>query len=217
MRSITPAQAALFAALAMVLLTGFSLVDNAALLNDAPGLVLLGNAVPNAVWAGFFFAVYKCVYRSPTSVRNVAWITLVFAVILEAAVVCIRYQHSVSYWTPLGNALSLSGWLLRLGWTVFLISFALAPEHVADSRTRKIALVLAIVSAPSALSAAFDAWNSWIGFLFDDIPKQAFWRVLITPVIRTVYWVSQILFLWSVWGNPEARKSVEEPSARFAP
>ena len=146
--------------------------------------------------------------------RTVAWITLVFAVLLEAVVVYIRFQQSVSYWTPFGNALSLSGWLLRLGWAVFLISFALAPDR---KRTRQIALVLAIVSVPSALSTAFDAWNSGIGFLFDDIPREAFWRVLITPAIRTIYWLSQILFLWTAWGNPEARESAEASSTRFTP
>ncbi|MGH9647376.1 MAG: hypothetical protein ACRD4E_11210 [Bryobacteraceae bacterium] len=210
MRSITLGQAALFAARAMLLLAGYYLVDDFALLENAPALVLLGTVVPSVAWAAFFFIVY----RSSSYARTVAWITLVFAVILEAAVVCIRYQRSVSYWTPLGNALSLSGWLLRIGWAVFLISFALAPEN---RRTRKIALLLAILSAPSALSAALDAWNSWTGLIFDDIPKEALWRVLITPAIRTIYWLSQILLLWTAWGNPEVRKSAEASSARFAP
>jgi len=209
-RSITLEQAALFAALAMVLLTGYYLVDNLVLIEDAPALVLLGSAGPSVVWAGFFFVVY----RTPSSARTAVWITLVFAVLLDALVVCIRFQQSVSYWTPFGNAVSLSGWLLRIGWTVFLTSFALAPEH---RRTRQAALVLAIVAAPSALSAALDAWNSWIGFLFDDIPKEAFWRVLITPAIRIVYWLSQILFLWTAWGNPEARKSAEASFTRLTP
>ena len=111
----------------MVLLTGYQLFDNAALIRDTPALVLLGSAVPSIVWAGFFFAVY----RSPSAASTAAWITLVFAVLLEAVVVCIRFQQSVNYWTPFGNALSLYGWLLRLGWTVFLISFALAPEHAS--------------------------------------------------------------------------------------
>jgi len=213
-RSITLAQAAWFAALAMALLTGYYLVDNFALIENAPALVLLGTVVPSVVWAGFFFVVY----RRLSSARIVAWITLVFAVFLEAVVVCVRFQQSVSYWTPFGNALSLSGWLLRLGWAVFLVAFAVGPEHAPDnSRTRKIALVLAILSAPSALSTAFDAWNSWIGFLFDDIPKEAFWRVLITPAIRIVYWLSQILFLWAAWGNPERRKPAEAPPALFGP
>jgi hypothetical protein len=213
-RSITLAQAALFAALAPLLLTGYYLVDDFALIENAPALVLLGSAVPSIVWAGFFFVVYKSVYRSPSSARTIAWITLVFAVLLEAVVVCIRYRQSVSYWTPFGNAFSLSGWLLRLGWAVFLAAFALAPDHL---HTRRIALALAILSAPSALSTAFDAWNSWIGFLFDEIPKEAFWRVLITPAIRIVYWVSQILFLWTAWGNPETRKSAEPPPVLFGP
>ena len=213
MRSITLAQAALFAAIAMVLLTGYQLIDNAAILETSPVLVVLGSTVPSMVWAGFFFAVY----RSPSSARAAAWITLVFAVFLEAVVVYIRFQQAVNYWTPFGNELSLLGWLLRLGWAVFLIAFALAREHAPDSRTRKIALVLAIISAPSALSTAFDAWNSWIGFLIDDIPRQAFWRVLITPAIRTIYWLSQILFLWTTWGNPESAGSVEATSTRLAP
>jgi hypothetical protein len=217
-RSITLAQAALFAALAMALLTGYYLVDNFALIGNAPALASLlivsGSAIPSVVWAAFFFVVHKSVYQRPSSIRAAAWITLVVAVVLEAVVACIRFQQSVSYWTPFGNALSLSGWSLRLGWAVFLIAFALGPEN---SRTRKIALVLAILSAPSALSTAFDAWNSWTGFLFDDIPKEAFWRVLITPAIRIVYWLSQILFLWTTWGTPESRNPIEFSPARFAP
>ena len=129
--------------------------------------MLLGSVVPSIVWAGFFFVVY----RSPSSAQDRGWITLVFAVLLEAVVACIRFQQSVSYWTPFGNALSLSGWLLRLGWAVFLISFALSPDHARDQRTRRIALVLAIICRTSALSTAYDAFNNCIGFLFDDIPK----------------------------------------------
>jgi hypothetical protein len=211
-RSITLEQAALFAALARVLLTGFSLVDEAALLSDAPALVLLGSAVPNAVWAGFFFSVYRSGRRS--TALSAAWFTLILAVILEAVVVCVRYQHSVSYWTPFGNALSLSGWLVRLGWAVFLISFALAPDN---SRTRRIALVVAIIAAPSALSTAYEAFNNGIGFLVGDLPRQALWRALITPAIRTVYWVSQVLFLWTVWRNPEIGISVKSSSLHFTP
>ena len=207
MRSVTLAQAALFAALAMALLTGYQLIDNVALIRDTPALVLLGSTVPGVVWAGFFFVLY----RNPSSVRTAAraaartsaWITLVFAVLLEAVVVYIRFHRAVNYWTPFGNALNLFGWLLRLGWAVFLIAFALSPD---SSRTRSIALLLAILSAPSALSSAFGAFNSGIGFLFGDIPMQAMWRALITPVIRTIYWLSQILFLWTLWGkSPETR------------
>ena len=194
----------------MLLLTGYYLVDDFALIRSAPALVLLGSVVPSVVWAGFFFVIY----RGPSSIRFVSCITLVFAVLLEAVVACIRFQLSVSYWTPFGNALSWSGWLLRLGWTVFLISFALAPEHL---RTRRAALVLAILSAPSALAAALDAWNNWTGFLFDDIPKEAFWRVLITTAIRIIYWLSQILFLWTAWGKPETRDPIKASFTRLTP
>jgi hypothetical protein len=210
LRSITLAQTALFAALAMVLLTGYQLADNWWLLGTSPGLVLLGSTVPGLVWAGFFFSLY----RSAGSASAAAWFTLVFGVILEAAVAYIRFQQSVSYWTPLGNALSLSGWLLRLGWTFFLIAFALNKDH---PRTRRVALLLAIVSAPAALNATYVAWNNWMGLLLDEIPRQAFRRVLITPAIRTIYWLSQILFLWTVWGNPEAKRSTEASAMRFTP
>lgn len=219
MNSITLAQAALFAAWAMAVLTGFYLFDNAVLLENAAALVLLGSAVPSAVWTGFFFAVSRSSALSRIAApRIAAWITLVFGVLLEALVVYIRFQRSVSYWTPFGSALSPLGWLLRLGWAVFLISFALDPEHAPDnSRTRRIALVLAILSAPSALSTAYDAWNNWIGLLVDDLPRQALWRVLITPAVRTIYWLSQILFLWRVWGNPETRDPIETSSSRLEP
>lgn len=213
MRSITLAQAALCAALAMLLLTGYYLIDNFALIENALVLVLLGSVVPSLVWAAFFFVVY----RGSSYAHIVAWTTIIFAVILEAVVVCIRFEQSVSYWTPLGNALSLPGWLLRMGWIVFLISFALAPRRIPDSRTRKVALVLAIISAPYALSTALDAWNSWTGLLFGDIPKEAFWRVMITPAIRIIYWLSQFLFLWTAWGNPEGRKSAGASFTRLAP
>ena len=208
MRSITLEQTAWFAALAMVLLAGYYLVDNLTLIENAPALVILGSVVPSLVWAGFFFVL--C--RRPSSARNVTWITMLFAVLLEAVVVCIRFQHSVSYWTPFGNALSLSGWLLRLGWMVFLISFALAPEHL---RTRQAALVLAILSAPSALSAAFDAWNGWIGLLFGDIPIQAYWRALITPAIQIDYWTSQVLFLWTLWDKLQTRDPIDASLTRL--
>ena len=143
---------------------------------------------------------------------------LVFAVLLDALVTCVRYQQAVSFWTPFGNALSLPGWLLRVGWAVFLVSFALEYPHAPDSlRTRRIALVLAIMSAPPALSTAYDAFNSWIGFLFDDVPREAFRRVLFSPAIRTIYWLSQILFLWTAWVKPARRDPLRQSSERLAP
>jgi hypothetical protein len=51
----------------------------------------------------------------------------------------------------------------------------------------------------------------------NDIPRQALWRALITPAIRTVYWLSQILFLWTVYGNPELRDPIKPSSAPFTP
>jgi hypothetical protein len=209
MRSITLEQAALFAALAMMMLAGYHLVDNSTLVGSTPVLVLLGSVVPSLVWAWFFLAVH----RSSASHAS-AWITLVFAVIPEAVIAFVRFQQLVNYWTPFGNALSLSGWLLRIGWAVFLILFARIPGQIW---TRRIALLLAILSAPSALSTAYSVFNNGIGFLFDEMPRQAVWRALITPVIRTIYWLSQILFLWSVWGEPLPRDPLDAPFARLTP
>lgn len=209
MRSITLEQAALFAALAMMLLAGYHLADNFALLGSTPALVLLGSVVPSLVWAWLFLAVH----RSSAS-RAAAWITLVFAVILEAVIAFVRFRQSVNYWTPFGNALSLSGWLLRIGWAAFLILFARFPGQIW---TRRIALLLAILSAPSALSTAYGVFNNGIGFLFDETPRQALWRTLITPVIRTIYWLSQILFLWTVWGGPLQQGPLDAPSVRLTP
>jgi hypothetical protein len=209
MRSITLEQAALFAALAMMMLAGYHLVDNSTLVGSTPVLVLLGSVVPSLVWAWFFLAVH----RSSASHAS-AWINLVFAVIPEAVIAFVRFQQLVNYWTPFGNALSLSGWLLRIGWAVFLILFARIPGQIW---TRRIALLLAILSAPSALSTAYSVFNNGIGFLFDEMPRQAVWRALITPVIRTIYWLSQILFLWSVWGEPLPRDPLDAPFARLTP
>jgi hypothetical protein len=191
MRLITIGQAALFAAIAMVLLTAFYLIDNAG--NFETSILILG-AIPSLVWAGFFFSVY----RQPSSARAAAWATLVFAILLEVVLAYVRGGRSIAYWTPFGSLSDLSGWLLRIGWMIFLILFALAPNH---ARIGQIALLLAILSAPSALTAAFNFFNSGIGILFGDIPPQAFWRAAITPAIRTAYWSSQILFLWIVWRN----------------
>ena len=188
MGSITPERAALFAALAMVLLCGSYLVDNAALIPDHPYLVLLGSVFPGLVWAGFFLVVGRSLDRVA------AWTALIFAVVLESVVAYLRFQESVAYWTPFGSAISLVGWILRIGWAAFLIAFAIAPHRRI---TRTIALLLAIVSAPTALSTTYGAWNNWIGLFLGDIPTQVS-RVLILPAIRTIFWVSQILFLWTI-------------------
>ena len=192
MRSITMGQAALVAAIALVLLTLFDLADNAVLLDDSLLLVVLGSSMPSLVWAGFFFSVYRSLFAA----RIAAWITLVGAVLLESVVTYIRFQQAVSYWTPFGSALSRYGWILRIGWAIFLIAFAAAPNR---SRTGKIALALAIVSAPLALSTVYDFWNAGVGLLLSGIPSQSLWRVLITPGVRALYWITQVLFLWIFW------------------
>jgi len=194
---MTIRQAALFAAIAMVLTSAFHLIDNAGAFEP---WILLGGAIPYAVWAGFFFAVYR-----EHSVRTLAWITIVFAILLETAIAYLLAQQSAAFWTPFGSVINWSGWLRRVGWTVFLIAFALVRGH---RRTGTGALLLAVVSSPPLLSTAFDLFNSGIGILFGDITAQAFWRALITPAIRTVYWSSQVLFLWIVWRN-----SASQPSA----
>jgi hypothetical protein len=197
MRSITIRQAALFAAIAMVLTSAFHLIDNAGVFETS---ILLGGAIPYLVWAGFYFAVYRA-----QRVRTAVWITIVFAILLETTIAYMLAQQSSAFWTPFGSVISWSGWLRRIGWTIFLIAFALVPDH---RRTGTVALVLAIVSAPSMFNTAFGVFNSCIGILLGELPPQAFWRALITPAIRTVYWSSQVLFLWVVWRN-----SASQPAA----
>jgi len=197
MRSITIRQAALFASIAMVLTSAFHLIDNAGVFETA---ILLGGAIPYLVWAGFFFAIYR-----EQSVRTAAWITIVFAILLETTIAYMLAQQSAAFWTPFGSVIGWSGWLRRIGWTIFLIAFALVPDH---RRTGTVALMLAIVSAPSLFNTAFGVFNSCIGILLGELSPQAIWRALITPAIRTVYWSSQVLFLWVVW-----RKSASQPAA----
>ena len=197
MRSITVRQAAGFAALAMVLLAAFFLIDNAGVFES---WILIGGAFPSLVWAGFFFAVYR-----ENRVRTAAWITLVFAILLEIALAYALAERGSAIWTPFGSILTWSGWLARIGWVIFVFAFAWAPGH---RRTGTVALLLAIVAAPPLLSTAFNIFNSAIGMLFGDIPPQAIWRAVITPAIRTLCWSSQILFLWTVW-----RKCASQPSA----
>jgi len=197
MRSITIRQAALFAAIAMVLTSAFHLIDNAGLFETS---ILLGGAIPYLVWAGFYFFVYR-----GHNVRTAAWITIVFAILLETAIAYLLAQQSAAFWTPFGSVIGWSGWLRRIGWTIFLIAFALVPNH---RRTGTVALVLAIVSAPSLFNTAFGVFNSCVEILLGELPRQAIWRALITPAIRTVYWSSQVLFLWVVWRN-----SASQPAA----
>jgi hypothetical protein len=57
------------------------------------------------------------------------------------------------------------------------------------------------------VSAAYDLFNGCIGILLSDVPPQAFWRALITPAIRMIYWSSQVLFLWTLWRNSASQSS----------
>jgi hypothetical protein len=219
--SVTLAQAAVLAAICEILLTLYYTVTLLpALSSTAPAsslaAVVLGAVLPSLVWAGFFFVVYRELTgrRGFLTIREAAWIALILGIGLQVAFVNIPFERAMVVFTPLGAVRRIGGWMLRIGWAVFLILFARIPGHL---RTRRLALLLAILSAPSALSAAYDAFNNGVGFLFADMPTQALWRALITPVIQTVYWLSQILFLWTVWGNPEPAGSVEATSARLAP
>jgi len=195
--SFTIRQAALFAAIAMVLTSAFHLIDNFRIFDT---WIWVGGAIPYLIWAGFFFAVYR-----EQRVRTAAWITIVFAILLETVIAYVLAQQSSAFWTPFGSVITWSGWLHRIGWIVFLIALALAPDH---RRTGTVALLLAIVSAPSMFNTAFGVFNSCIEIFLGELPPQAIWRALITPAIRTAYWSSQILFLWVVW-----RKSASQPAA----
>src|ERR1041384_5807359 len=110
MRSISVGQAALVAAIAQVLMGVFYIADN---LGPAESLAVLGGAVPSLVWGGFFFTLFR---KRTASARTTAWITLIFAILLDTLITYVRAERSVAYWTPFGNQFSLPGWILRLGW-----------------------------------------------------------------------------------------------------
>lgn len=178
--------------------------------------VVLGTIVPSLIWAGFFVVVYRERTGVPgtLSLTAMTWITVFLGIGLQIVFALVPLELATIFRTPLGFIRQIDSWLLRLGWLVFLVLFARIPSH---PWTRRTALLLAILSAPSGLSTAYDAFNNGIGFLFDEMPRQALWRALITPVIRTIYWLSQILFLWTAWGQPLRRDPLDSPSARLAP
>jgi hypothetical protein len=219
--SVTLAQAALLAAIGEVALTLYYLVGLAPVLSGHTPIsniasAVLGTIIPSLIWAGFFSVIYREGTGVPRAltVRAAAWITLFLGIGLQVIFVLVPLEMTTIFLTPLGFIGRVDTWLLRLAWVVFLVLFGRMP---ADRWTRRIALLLAILSFPYALSTAYGAFNNGIGFLLDDMPRQALWRALITPVIRTTYWVSQILFLWTVWGEPLRRDPLDASSARLAP
>src|SRR5437667_8971512 len=161
MRSMTIRQAALFAAIAMVLTSAFHLIDNSGVFGTS---IMLGGAIPYLVWAGFYLSVYR-----EQRVRTAAWITIVFAILLETAIAYMLAQQSAAFWTPFGSVIAWYGWLRRIGWVIFLIAFALVPNH---RRTGTVALMLAVVSAPSLFSTAFGVFNSGVEILLGELPPQ---------------------------------------------
>lgn len=219
--SVTLPQAALLAAIGEILLTLYYLVELVPGFSGSTPVsnlasVVLGTIVPSLIWAGFFFVLYRerTGASGALSFRAATWITLFLGIGLQVVFALIPLELATIFLTPLGFIRRIDSWLLRLGWAVFLVMFLRTPSH---SSTRRMALLLAILLVPSGLSTAYDAFNKGIGFLFDDIPRQAFWRVLITPAIRTIYYLSQILFLWTAWGEPLRRDPLDVPSARLAP
>ena len=219
--SLTVGQAALLAAIGEALLTldyAIALMPvfsgHTPLSNLAP--VILGAIVPSLVWSAFFFILYR--ERNglavTLSVRAATWITLFLGIGLQVVFVLIPAEMATLFLTPLGIIRRIDSWFLRLGWVCFLVLFARMP---AEQWTRRMALLLAILSAPYALSTAYDTFNNGIGFLFEDMPRQALWRALVTPMVRTIYWLSQVMFLWTAWREPLQRDMLNARPPRLAP
>jgi hypothetical protein len=220
LESVTIAQAALLASIGEALLTlyyGDTLlrVVNAPLSNYLP--VVLGAIVPSIVWAGYFFILSRerGGLASRVSLRTATWIVLVFGLALQVAVVTIPGEMSMLSWTPLGYFHRVVSWLLRLGWVLLLVALVSAPD---GPRTRRLALAMLILSAPSAIEEAYNGtWNNRGMPFWNDYPIEALWRVVMIPAIRIFYSLSQILFLWTTWGNPASRNPVGTTSLRLTP
>jgi hypothetical protein len=79
-------------------------------------------------------------------------------------------------------------------------------------------MAMLILSAPSALEEAYNGtWNNRGMLFWNDYPLEALWRVVTIPAIRIFYVLSQILFLWTIWRNPQRRGPIETLSAHLAP
>jgi hypothetical protein len=215
---VTVAQAALLAAVGEALLTLYYAIVlipprgyPVSVLNVLP--IVLGAVVPSLVWAGFFLTVYR--QRGPVSIRPAAWITLIFAIGLQIAFVIIPGELNTISWTPLGWFHRVAGWLIRLGWMFLLLNFTSTPDR---PWTRRVALAMLILSAPSAVEEAYNGtWNNRGMLFWNDYPLEALWRVIVIPAIRIFYALSQILFLWALSRNPQRRDPIETLSAHLAP
>jgi hypothetical protein len=118
-------------------------------------------------------------------------------------------------WTPLAWFHRVAGWLILVGWVFLLLNLTWTPDR---PWTRRVAMAMLILSAPSALEEAYNGtWNNRGMLFWNDYPLEALWRVVTIPAIRIFYVLSQILFLWTIWRNPQRRGPIETLSAHLAP
>jgi hypothetical protein len=205
LESVTVAQAALLAAIGEVLLT----VYYAGALTFLP--VALTTVAPGVVWAAYFFVLYRDRrgLRGGVSLRTATWITLTLGLGLQA------FATVMTGWTLPGDVRGFVSWLLSMGWAMLLLGLAFAPDR---PWTRRVALAMLILSAPSAVEEAYNGtWNNRGMLFWNDYPLEAFWRVIVIPAIRIFYALSQILFLWTLSRNPQRRDPIETLSAHLAP
>ena len=96
---------------------------------------------------------------------------LVFGLAVPIAVLTIPQEMSMLSWTPLGYLHRFAGWVLRLGWMLLLLGLAFAPDR---PWTRRIALAILILSAPSAIEEAYNGtWNNHGMLFWNDYPLDA--------------------------------------------
>jgi len=218
LETVTVAQAALLAAIGEALVTLYY-VATARIINVPPQYLplVLGTIIQSIVWAGYFFILSRERDRRATrvSLRTATWTTLLFGVALPIAVVTIPQEMSMLSWTPLGYFHRIAGWLLSIGWVLLLFGLAFAPDR---PWTRRVALAILILSAPSAIEEAYNGtWNNHGMLFWNDYPLEALWRVIVIPAIRIFYSLSRILLLWTLWRKPQGRNPIETLSAHLAP
>jgi hypothetical protein len=171
--------------------------------------------IPTLAWCAYFWTLSRDRrgLATPVSFRTATWIALAFGLFLQTLALA-YLQITTMFLIPV-SLLRIVSWMIRVGWALLLLALALAPDR---PRTRRIALVVLILSAPSALDAIYaGVWDNPGTLVWNDSPLQAFWRVFAIPAVRIFYWLTQILFLWKVSGNPGTRDSIETLSAHLAP
>ena len=131
-----------------------------------------------ACWCGFFVLLYR------GQVRAALWLALL-GVMLPRAV------YVVAGLGPIGPA------LLVAGWTVLLVLWLLDKTRPRILLTA-VMLITAVAAAGDVVTVitSISEWmNGTVLVFWRYNPLRTIWRQVVTPVVLTLYWFTQIRFL----------------------